>query len=283
MCAFAHPTNRGRENQDLLEKEVSVLKEEVKQLCAANACINDELNNIEILKKEVKTLKESIHEMTTTLKDTEDLVKQLVVQTHTKDNAILKEGDNMLHCKLCDYSCKREATLRKHSNTKHPERKYKCNKCDISFKSNDMLKQHVNSEHKGNIEVDVDTEQCGQKDTEVSECSICDNKFISEEDYTNHVKEHLQEIKEIDIEYLKSGHEIFECNTCKFKSNIPEVIKAHLAKHVLQPKDKNVIKTKTKEYKKAMLSSKNWRDMFNNEGDPIFDSTDSDESSSYEE
>ena len=32
-----------------------------------------------------------------------------------------------------------------------------------------------------------------------------------------------------------------------------------------------------------MLSSKNWRDMLNNEGKPIFDSTDSDESSSYEE
>ena len=49
------------------------------------------------------------------------------------------------------------------------------------------------------------------------------------------------------------------------------------------PVDKNVIKTKTKDYKKAMLSSKNWRDMFNNEGEPIFDSTDSDESSSDEE
>ena len=96
-CAYAHPTNRGSEKQDLLEKEVKLLKEEVKQLCAANVCINDELNNIEILEKEVQTLKESINEMTTTLKDTEDLVKKIVVQIHTKDNAILEEGDNLLH------------------------------------------------------------------------------------------------------------------------------------------------------------------------------------------
>ena len=104
-------------------------------------------------------------------------------------------------------------------------------------------------------------------DTDVSECSICDDEFISEEDYKNHIKDHLQEIKEIDIKYLKSGPELFECNTCKFKSNIAEAIKTHLAKHVLQPKDKRVIKTKTKEYKKVMLSSKNWCDMFNNEGE----------------
>ena len=32
-------------------------------------------------------------------KDTEDLVNKL------KDNAILEEGDNLLHCKLCEYSC----------------------------------------------------------------------------------------------------------------------------------------------------------------------------------
>ena len=113
------------------------------------------------------------------------------------------------------------------------------------------------------------TGQCAQNelDTEISECSICDNKCTSEEDYNTHIKDHLQEIKEIDREYLKSGHEIFECNTCKFKFNIPESIKTHLAKHVFQPKDKRVIKTTTKEYKKVMLSSKNWRDMFNNEGE----------------
>ena len=46
--------------------------------------------------------------------------------------------------------------------------------------------------------------------------------------------------------------------------------------------DKRVMKTKTKKYKKAMLGSKNWRDMFENEDEPIFDSSDSDESSSNE-
>ena len=95
-----------------------------------------------------------------------------------------------------------------------------------------MPRQHVKSEHQENIEVDVATGQSAQNelDTEVSDCSICDKKFISEEDYNNHIKDHLQEIKNFFIEYLKSGHEIFECNTCKFKSNIPESIKTLTSK-----------------------------------------------------
>ena len=100
----------------------------------------------------------------------------------------------MLHCKLCEYSCKIEATLRNYSNTKHPERTYKCKKCDNCFKTKDMLKQLVKIEHQENIEVDVATGQCAQNelDTEVSKCSICEDKFISEEDYNNHIKDHLQ-------------------------------------------------------------------------------------------
>ena len=99
---------------------------------------------------------------------------------------------------------------------------------------------------------------------------------------TRHVQEHLEEIKEIDIEYLKSELEIFDCSTCHFESNNPVAIKSHLAEHVLKPKQKAKVKSKTRKYKKAMLDSKNWLDMFDDEGNPFFDSTDSDISSDSE-
>ena len=38
----------------------------------------------------------------------------------------------------------------------------------------------------------------------------------------------------------------------------------------------------TRKYKKAMLDSKNWRDMYDDEGNPLFESTDSDTSSDSE-
>ena len=150
-----------------------------------------------------------------------------------------------------------------------------------------MLEEHMKSRHRNEHEQqrDIDTVKIIEQDikAEVSECSICDDKFLTEDDYTKHVKEHLKEIKEIYIEYLKSGHEIFDCNTCHFKSNIPEVIKNHLAEHVIQPKDKAKVRSKTREYKKAMYKSKNWQDMYDNIGNPIFDSTDNDASSESEE
>ena len=132
---------------------------------------------------------------------------------------------------------------------------------------------HLESEHKDVLGKVI------QQEPEISECSICDDKFITEEEYTNHVKEHLEEIKDIDIEFLKNGHEIFDCSTCKFQSNKPEAIKTHLTNHVLKPKDKIKIKSKARKYKAAMLKSKNWRDMYDCDGNPIFESSDSDTSS----
>ena len=159
----------------------------------------------------------------------------------------------MYQCKKCDYKCEKEVTLNKHINTKHIS----------ELKSEKVIQQDY--------------------ETEISECSICDDKFLTEQEYNNHIKEHIEEIKEIDIEYLKSGHEIFDCSTCHFQSNNPVAIKTHLTNHVIQPKDKLSMKSKCKKYKETMLKSKNWRDMYDDEGNPIFDSTDNDTSSDNED
>ena len=159
----------------------------------------------------------------------------------------------MYKCKQCDYNCEKEITLKKHTNTKHIKHYGTCN---------------------------IEPEEVSQHNSENNrtECSICEEKFLTEEEYTNHIQEHLKEIKEIDIEYLKSGHEIFDCNTCHFKSNIPETIKSHLTAHVLEPKERLKLKSQSKKYKEAMYKSKNWRDMYDNIGNPLFDSSDSDTS-----
>ena len=144
--------------------------------------------------------------------------------------------------------------------------------------SKERLEEHIESERKD------DPDKVIQQDIEpeISECSICDDKFITHAEYTKHIKDHIEEIKDIDIEYLKNGHEIFECSSCHFQSNKPEAVKRHLTEHLLQPKDKVKIKSKCKQYKEKMLKSKNWRDMYDHEGNPIFESTDNDTSSEDE-
>ena len=72
--------------------------------------------------------------------------------------------------------------------------------------------------------------------------------------------------------------QIFDYNNCHFKSNIPETIKSHLTVHVLEPKERLKLKSQSKKYKEAMYKSKNWRDMYDNIGNPLFDSSDSDTS-----
>ena len=119
-------------------------------------------SKIDVLEKEVNTLKESINQMITTLQATEELVKELSAINQIKGHAILEEGEKLYNCEACDYSCKKEETLKKHGKTKHPEGKYKCDKSYKSFNRKDMLIRHTNKAHKENLEsvVVLDAEKC---------------------------------------------------------------------------------------------------------------------------
>ena len=108
----------------------------------------------------------------------------------------------------------------------------------------------------------------------MKECSLCEDKFLTHEEFKVHVTEHLVEIKDIDIDYLKSGHEIFSCSICNFESNHSEAIKNHLAEHTLSPKEDPGNLSISKRNKEAVLKSSNWRDMYDEEGNPLFDTTD---------
>ena len=263
-CAYLHSTDPNTKKLDRLEQELSDLKETVFNLSSRCEELKLQLQkvNFDDVKQheneDIEHLKETVKKLLkqSKAKNEKHMCKKSEVRKKTKCKKV--KIVKMYECKQCDYKCEKEITLKKHRNTKH------INHHDISNIYPEKVIQH-------NI------------DNHISECSICDDKFLTEEEYTNHIQEHLQEIKEIDVEYLKSGHEIFDCNTCHFKSNIPEAIKSHLTAHVLKPKDKLKLKSKCKKYKEAMYKSKNWQDMYDEVGNPIFDSTDSDTSSDNEE
>ena len=95
----------------------------------------------------------------------------------------------------------------------------------------------------------------------------------------DHKSEHLKEIENIDVEYLQSGHKIFESSKCDFESNNSDDIKNHLTNHVTK-KDKT--KEKSREAKeaakKAAKESGDWRDLYDNDGNPLYDSSESESS-----
>ena len=118
---------------------------------------------------------------------------------------------------------------------------------------------------------------------DVKECSLCEDRFLTTKEFQLHVADHLAEIKEIYVEYLKSGHELFVCSICNFQSNIAKDIKTHIAEHTLTPKVLSEKIAICKENKEAILKSKDWRDMYDEQGNPLFESTDDENSSEEEE
>ena len=76
---------------------------------------------------------------------------------------------------------------------------------------------------------------------------------------------------------------LFSCNICNFESKDLEYIKKHLAEHTLTPKIVFTNNVKSKEECKALLKTKDWRDAYDELGDPLYDTTDSEQSSDIEE
>ena len=121
------------------------------------------------------------------------------------------------------------------------------------------------------------------------ECSLCEDKFSTQKEYDEHVNEHIQEINQIDIETLKGGHELFKCNLCDFQSGDTATVKDHLKDHInttLSTTNSGVDKTSQKEKKrdakKEALKSGNLLDLYDDDGNPLYDTTD-DESSDLEQ
>ena len=180
-------------------------------------------------------------------------------------------------------NAKKSVTLKKHINTKHVEEIYECNKCHEKFKGIDNLANHMSTEHDNKVVESSEKQTFGEIDKQALPditCPLCEDTFLTDQDFNIHINEHLAEIKSMDIEYLKNGHKIFACYLCNFESSDTNLIKKHLARHTQSPK---VISKKiSKSQYKSLLKSKDWRDAYDDEGNPLYDTTSSEESSDSE-
>ena len=151
---------------------------------------------------------------------------------------------------------------------------YNCNQCEYSSATKMSLIKHINTKHALNPVKQVVTEQ-----VVVPSCSLCDDNFNTVEEYEEHVQEHKDEIEEIDVTALTNGLELFECNLCSFESGHEDSIKEHLLDHVNLPSNASE-KEKRKNAKLEALKSGNLLDLYDDDGNPLYDSTDSEYSDS---
>ena len=122
------------------------------------------------------------------------------------------------------------------------------------------------------------TERVGfkHKDESSSECSLCKENCATDKELTVHIKEHLDGIEEIDVESLKNGHEELKCSLCEFTSNDDDTVKTHLINHVPKPPEKSVRTAKTKKEQELIIKAGSLLDLYDDDGNPLYDSTDSD-------
>ena len=236
------------------------------------------ITKIEKLESDVKALKDDVKKMAETLRNSKMLLLQLTKKEAKSPTSPKEKKTDIFNCDICGYKCENIITFNKHTNTKHKEERHPCQKCNKMFKSHDMLEEHIVKIHAEAVKYVIQ-----ESSSEVRECSLCEDTFLTNNDFKSHVTDNLKEIKGIDVEYLKSGHELFACNSCSFESNNPELIKNHLAEHTLTPKLVSTNIVKSKEEIKALLKTKDWHDTYDDFGNPLYETTDSEQSSEEKE
>ena len=178
-CDYVHSDDEVNHKVKLLEKCVIELKTEVVQLIK----VEDDNRNQKItdLEKEIEVLKDTVKNTANDLKTTQLLIKQMNDKNYTEqlvneradsnstiEASKLETKEKRLKCKVCDYKCKKQVTLRKHTNTKHSKIKYNCDKCLKTFTRNVELEDHMQREHCKDLETKMNNEQ--DIEPVVSEC-----------------------------------------------------------------------------------------------------------------
>ena len=159
---------------------------------------------------------------------------------------------NQFKCEQCDYMCKREIMLRKHSTTIHPV-----------------------------VVSEVETATtCSQK------CPLCDHRFNTQQDFNNHLQMHLEDIKQMEPREPLDNQVFFKCKVCDFKSRNDKTIKVHLLEDIDQSLSYNEEESDPDESENKDPETKETKpyniiDKFGADGRPLCDSdSDSDTDSS---
>ena len=169
-----------RENEPLVEKELS--KSDTNDTSSA---LGGELT------EKLKTMEPELHEAG--IKAVEANAKQ------TEGKTSEFKGD-LLKCKKCEYTCKKDVTLRKHFNTKHEN--HNCAKCDLRFDNISDLQKHGSEDH-----------IIGVKETTENKT----NKMVEQDNGDN--------MKQYDDRCSKCGYILFAENTTEDNGKLKLVCK----------------------------------------------------------
>ena len=181
---------------EILEKQVSALKQEIEQL--------------------KKTHSDQVFKLSNTIVD---IVERLAIlelgqKEHPGSDNNLTENPG-------------EATAAIESKKKAaeiiPTEVFKCDQCD--FESNKLItiNKHTNTKY---------AKEVAESEIEVKTCSLCEDKFLSDHELKRHIEEHIEKIETLDISSLTNGLDLFECNLCRFESGYGDSIREHLIEHV---------------------------------------------------
>ena len=81
------------------------------------------------------------------------IVKEVNVTKEPVKKYDSDEKECFVECKLCDYKCQKDTTLKKHTNTKHQE--YNCKVCNKKVSNSMELLQHTAKEYSEAEEINI--------------------------------------------------------------------------------------------------------------------------------
>ena len=168
-CAYFHSPDENTAKLEKLEKDVVEVKEIVGQLSKSCEELHKELanvsnktNSIDNIEKAKSTDDDASHPVNCPSKKECCEIKHAKTTKLNRKHKVTKKiktkktGTNELYeCNQCGYSCSKEITLNKHTNTKHKQEDFKCEKCSNIFFSKNMLYLHLEEEHQdGQVQIE---------------------------------------------------------------------------------------------------------------------------------
>ena len=191
-CAYSHVSDSKNQKEEILDKEVVELKEEMKKLKAElSEKIEKEVvklkDDVNELNENVKFLKRVMGKLVQDIKSLEDETETESKGSSKRDTESQKESidtkkrndEVKFMCDKCDYTSKRKITLTKHMKTKHwtVENKNDKDNDKDNDKENSKDKRTENKVYKDNDKEKKNCDNC-------EKCDDCD--FMKNKDTCEH-------------------------------------------------------------------------------------------------
>ena len=219
-CAFAHSERFKQGEVQALRQDIEYMKHEIGILNLTVKSLTTIRQESEDLKSAICILKEDIKEIQTTNLNTESKIKSLEEEfeeesedgdKNEQENHFQTKYEKPYSCQYCDIQIKSRKNFEEHKKihtTKGLKEHLKCTKCDYSCKRNITLKKHFHTKHPIENEASGDTESESEgeydlfqleivSDEEVYVCNLCDEGLDSEHEVKEHLKEKHKKVFEL--------------------------------------------------------------------------------------